>query len=149
MSTLLEKLPLPDKREEIVNECVVLLDSEVKKKKGMSGLAVKAGYKVLKSFKPGAVYEVVNGLLDDFIVALEPYHAKYCDSATQPTFGTYLTDHSQDVADALVKVTDQRAENSKHKALARGYFKLRPTAVRNVSDGVPGLASILDKHYMK
>ena len=59
MATLLEKLPLPDKREQIVDDCCRLLDGEVRKKGGMSGLAVKAGYKVLKSIKPGAVCEAI------------------------------------------------------------------------------------------
>lgn len=147
MTTLLEKLPLPEKREAILDDCQRLLDAEVARKKGMGGLAIKAGYKVLKSFKPGAVRGSIDGLLDDFIGALEPFHADFA-AAGQGTFGAHLKARTGEVAEALVGVTDQRADRSKHKTLVRGYRRLRPSAVRHVTEAVPGLADLFDRYYL-
>ena len=147
MATLLEKLPLPDKREQIVDDCCRLLDGEVKKKGGMSGLAVKAGYKVLKSIKPGAVREAIDGLLDDFIAALEPFYGEHERTQECQSFGAYMKGRPGDVAEALVRVTDERADRSRHKTLARGYRRLRPSALKNVTEAVPGLADLFDRYY--
>lgn len=148
MSTLLENLPLPQKRPAILDDCNRLLDNEVRSKKGLSGLAVKAGYKVLKAFKPGAVRSAIDGLFDDFIDALEPFHGRYSEAGAAGSFGAYLKGRSDEVAEALLSVTDSRADHSKHKTLARGYRKLRPSAKRNVNQAIPGLADLFDHYYL-
>jgi hypothetical protein len=146
MAKLTDKLPLPDQRKEIVDACTRLLDAEVKKKRGIGGLAVKAGYKVLKAFKPGAVPNLVDGLFDDFIEALDKFHADYDGAGS---FGGYLKARESEVAEALVQVTDRRAEKTKHKSLRKGYKKLRGSAKRNVQEAVPGLADLIDRYYQK
>ncbi len=147
MTTLLAKLPLPQRRRDIVDDCCRLLDSEVKKKKGISGLAVKAGFGVLKAIKPGAVREAVDGLIDDFIAALEPFHADWIKAGSPKTFGDFLRGRNGEVAEALVKVTDRKAENTKHSNLKKMYHKLRPSAVRNVQEAVSGLGDLMDRYY--
>jgi len=146
MAKLTDKLPLPDKRKEIVDACARLLDEEVKKKKGIGGLAVKAGYKVLKALKPGAAVNMVDALFDDFIEALDKFHADYDGSGS---FGGYIKTRESEVAEALVQVTDRRAQNTKHGSLRKGYQKLRGSARRNVQEAVPGLADLIDRYYQK
>jgi len=141
-----DKLPLPDKRKEIVDACAGLLDVEVGKKKGIGGLAVKAAYKMLKAFKPGAVNNTVDALFDDFIEALDKFHSDYDGSGS---FGGYLKTRDSEVAEALVQVTDRRAQNTKHNSLKKGYHKLRGSAKRNVQEAVPGLADLIDRYYQK
>ncbi len=147
MATLLEKLPLPAERAAIIADCNKLLDTEVSRKKGMTGLAIKAGYKILKSFKPGAVPDAIDNLLDDFIAALEPFHSEYLGAADCASFGTHLRGKPDEVAEALVQVTDGRADRSRHTTLVRGYRKLRPGALRHVGQAVPGLADLFDLYY--
>jgi hypothetical protein len=147
MATLIERLPLPERRGEIVDDCGRLLDSEVKKKKGMSGLAVKAGFKVLKAIKPGAVREAVDGLLDDFLTELDSYHGDWDKDGAKGSFGSFMKARTGAIAESLVGVTDRKAENTKHKNLAKMYKKLRPSAVRHVEEAVPGLADLMDKYY--
>jgi hypothetical protein len=148
MTTLLTKLPLPEKRAEIVSSCCRLLDAEVGRKGGLSGLAVKAGYAVLKAIKPGAVAEAIDVLLDDFLGALEPFHGAF-EKEGEAGFGGHLKEHAAQVAEALLKVTDRRAEQSKHGSLRGMYHKLRPSALRNVQEAVPGLADLVDRYYRK
>jgi hypothetical protein len=149
MTKLIDKLPLPEKREEIVAACGHLLDSEVQKKTGVGGFAVKACYKVFKAIKPTVVTEAINGLLDDFIDALDPLHATFNDQAGQSSFGTMLKDQKADVAEALVQVTDRKAAKTRHKAIKKLYLKLRPAAIRHVTEAVPGLADLIDSFYAK
>jgi len=147
MGELLERLPLPEKRAEIIDACGVLLDGEVKKKKGVRGMAVKAGYKVLKAIKPGAVREAIDGLLDDFLAALEKYHDDWQSSGAEGSFGQAMKKQDAQIAESLVQVTDKKAENTKHKNLGKMYKKLRPSAVSNVREAVPGLADLVDRYY--
>jgi len=146
MATLVETLPLPDRRDEIVDACCRLLDDEVKRKGGLSGLAIKTGYKVMTSFKAGAVRGAVDGLLDDFLEALEPFHADF-EAAGTGTFGGVMKSRAGEVAEALVGVTDRRANSTPHQSLAGAYRKLRSNAVRNVQEAVPGLADLMDRFY--
>lgn len=145
MPTLLERLPLPEKRPQILDDCSRLLDAEVDKKGGMMGLAIKAGYKLLRSVKPGMVREAIDSLIDDFIAALEPHYQAHL-AAPAGTFGAYLKQRPGEIAESLVGVTDERAKRSKHKTLAQGYMKLRSSAVRSVSEAVPGLADLFDRY---
>jgi hypothetical protein len=147
MAKLVEKLPLPEKRKELVDACCGLLDGEVKKKGGIGGLAVKAAYRMLKAFKPGAVPEAVDGLFDDFIEALESYHQDFEEASGSGTFGAHMKSRAPQVGEALVGVTDRRADRSKHKTLVKAYRKLRPSAIRNVQEAVPGLADLIDRYY--
>jgi hypothetical protein len=147
MASLLESLPLPDQRPAILDDCNRLLDAEVARKKGMSGLAVKAGYKILKTFMGGKVRNAIDGLLDDFIAALEPFHERHLQATAGGSFGDHLKANQQAVAEALLRVTDERARGSKHTTLVRGYHKLRGTALRNVTEAVPGLAELFDRYY--
>jgi len=149
MAKLVDILPLPEKRREIVEACVRLLDDEVKKKRGIGGLAVKAGYKVLKTFKPGAVQNMVDALFDDFIGALEQFHADCEGAGYSGSFGGYMRTRDSEVAEALVQVTDRRAEKTKHNSLRKWYKKLRGSAKRNVQEAVPGLADVVDRYYQK
>ncbi len=146
MSTLLSHLPLPERRAEIVAACRDLLESEVSRKSGLGGFAVKAGYGALKAIKPGVVPEAIDGLLDDFLAALEELHAEHA-AAPAGSFGGRMKREAPRVAEALLRVTDRRAEQSKHGTLRGLYRKLRPSALRNVEEAVPGLADLVDRFY--
>jgi hypothetical protein len=146
MGTLLSHLPLPEKRADIVTACRELLEAEVGRKSGLSGFAIKAGYKTLKAIKPGVVTEAIDGLLDDFLEALEELHAEHA-AAPAGTFGARMKQQAARVAEALVRVTDRRAEKSRHGTLRGMYHKLRPSALRHVEEAVPGLADLMDRFY--
>lgn len=146
MAKLVDKLPLPDKRKEIVDACALLLDDEVKKKRGVGGFAVRTGYKLFKAIKPGVVPNSIDALFDDFMEALEQFHSDYDGTGS---FGGYLKTRDSEVAEALVQVTDRRAEKTKHNSLRKGYKKLRGSAKRNVQEAVPGLADLIDRYYQK
>jgi hypothetical protein len=132
------------KRASIIEDVCRLVDEEVGKQRGISGVAVKAGYKLVQGVKPGFVRRVVQTLLPDFATALEPIHEKA--AAQGQTVGSYFSAHTNEVAEALLTVTDGRAQSSDHGSVRGAYRKLRGTARKNVESAVPGLGQIIEKY---
>ena len=145
MATLHETLSAsePARRKVMLDDCVRLIDSEVSAKSGMSGLAVKAGFKVVKAVKPGFIREVIDMLFDDFVAEVEPF---WTSRPEDTDFGDYLIGRKREVASALLGVTDKRAARAKTRSVKKAYNKLRPRAQNHVEDAVPGMARILARH---
>ncbi|MCP4447946.1 MAG: hypothetical protein GY811_21815 [Myxococcales bacterium] len=128
-------------RPVVVDECVELVEAEVQGK----GLIIRGAFKTVKKIKPGFVKGAIDGLLDDWLEKIEPYYGSW-QSDTSSAFSAHLTSKKREVANDLLKVTDERAESSKHKTAAKMYRKLRPSALNNVETAVPGLAALIGKH---
>ncbi len=135
------------KRPRIVDDCVKLIDAEVDSKGGLSGLAIKGGYKVVQSMKPGFVRESMDHLLDDFVRRLEPFYAQHLAKNGDPkSFGTFLSSKPAEVADALLGITDDKAKRAKNPGLKSAYEKLRPQAKKHVEEAVPRVGRTLANH---
>ena len=149
MQRLKDVIAQPGQRQQIVRECVVVLDQEVSKKSGLSGLVVKGGFKVVKSLESGrAVERLIDWLLDEFVEAMEPFYESFqsLDPASRPTFSRFVEDRTEEVAEALLGVTDKRRQRAKNKVLIAAYDKLRPQALHHVREGVPSVGRLLDKY---
>jgi len=132
------------KRASIIEDVCRLVDDEVGKQRGLSGVAVKAGYKLVQGVKPGFVRNVVQALLPEFAVALEPIREQAV--AQGQTVSGYFSAHTAEVAEALLAVTDGRAQSSEHGSVRGAYGKLRGSARKNVQSAVPGLGRIIEKY---
>lgn len=144
MSSLADALTSPEKKATVVDDCVALIDAEVGDKRGLYGLAIKAGYGAVKGIRPGFVKHVVTDLLPDFAGALDPIwqDAKQAKKSTPEYFGANVAR----VADALLSVTDARAQKAKSGVVKSTYEKLRSSAKKNVEAAVPRLAKMVEKH---
>jgi hypothetical protein len=132
------------KRASITEDVCHLVDEQVGNQRGISGVAVKAGYKLVQGVKPGFVRNVVEALLPEFAAALEPFREQ---AVTQgQSVASYFGAHSQEVAEALLAVTDGRAQASKHGSVKGAYGKLRGSARKNVERAVPGLGKIIETY---
>jgi len=131
-------------RTSIIEDVCQLVDDEVTKQRGLSGVAVKAGYKVVQSVKPGFVRNVVHSLLPEFAAALEPLREQAV--AQGKSVSDYFGAHTMEVAEALLAVTDGRASSSPHGSVKGAYSKLRGSARKNVESAVPGLGRIIDRY---
>jgi hypothetical protein len=145
LATLAEYVGKSPARERVVADCVALIDQEVKSKSGLSGVAVKGAYGTVKAIKPKFIPEVVDALLDDWVGKLEPYYGKWRGGGTG-SLAEFLTARSDDVAEDLLAVTDERAARTRHKTASKLYNKMRPSAKRNVSGAVPKLGALMEKH---
>ena len=132
------------KRASIIEDVCHLVDNEVGKQRGLSGVAVKAGYKLVQGVKPGFVRNVVQALLPEFAAALEPIREQAV--AQGQTVSGYFSAHTAEVAEALLAVTDGRAQRSEHGSVKGAYGKLRGSARKNVESAVPGLGKIIEKY---
>ncbi len=142
--SLKDALDNPEKKPAIVADCLTLIDEEVKDKSGLSGMAIKAGYKAVKGIKPGFIKNVVSDLLPEFAEALEPLSAQAAAEGA-PVDG-HLLKHSAEAADALLSVTDGKAEKSTNGLVKSTYKKLRPSAKKNVEAALPRLGALIVKH---
>lgn len=144
-TTLKATLLDSDRRPAVVADLQALVDQEVAGKSGLSGGIVKTGYAAVKKVKADLVESAIDRMLDEFVDALEQYWAFY---QTQPAadFGVYLAERPEEVSNALLGVTDRRAERSSREAVKSVYAKLRPKAQENVMEALPGLGRTLEKH---
>jgi uncharacterized protein YjbJ (UPF0337 family) len=143
MPALPEVLNSPEKKNQVVDDCCVVIDQEVDDKGGLSGIAIKAGFNVVKGVKPGFVRQVVFDLLPEFAQALDPIYqeAKSKNVAVSPHFNQ----NSGRVADALLTITDGKAARAKG-VVKSAYDRLRGTAKKNVEAAVPRLGRLIEKH---
>lgn len=132
------------KRASIIEDVVRLVDGEVSKQRGLSGVAVKAGYKLVQGVKPGFVRNVVESLLPEFAEALEPFVERAL--AQGQSVSSFFQAHQAEVAEALLAVTDRKAQRSDHGSVKGAYNKLRGSARKNVESAVPGLGVIVEKY---
>jgi hypothetical protein len=144
MPNLTEALTAEDKRPAVVEDCLALIEAEVQDKGGLTGLAIKAGYKTVQGIKPGFVRQVVTDLLPEFAHALEPIYQE------AKSGGRGVRDHMNAnvsrVADALLSITDEKAKRAKSGMVKGTYEKLRGSAKKNVEAAVPRLAAMIEKH---
>ncbi len=146
MSSLKEQLGSGEKRSQVVDDAVKVLDAEVADKSGLTGLAIKGGYKVVQGVRPGFVRDVVSNLLDDFLDAMNPLYQE-AQQKGRPA-GPYLLENKGRVAEALLGVTDRKAQRA-DGVLKKAYEKLRPLAKGQVEAAAPRLAELLEKHADK
>jgi hypothetical protein len=135
------------KRPVLLDDCVRLIDDEVASKGGLSGLAIKGGYKVVTSLKPGMVRESMDSLLDDFVRRLDPFFAAHMGGGgAAADFSALLSAKKADVANALLGITDDRARRAQNPTLKSVYDKLRPQAHKHVEEAVPRVGRTLQRH---
>jgi hypothetical protein len=141
MGTLRDIVGDGEKRKEVVAKAIEMVDAEVSDKGGISGMAIKTVYAMVKGLAPGMMNKLMNGLLDDFMGALEPFH----DEAKQKgaDLKAHFVSRQSDVANALLATTDARAARANQGTLKKGYEKLRPTAQKHVEQAVPRVAELV------
>jgi hypothetical protein len=144
MSTLNEILLAPGNRSKVVVDCVHLIDEEVDSKGGLTGLAVKGAYALVKAVKPGFVSEAVENMLDDFVRRLEPFYT--AAQAKNEPVGPAMNARAGDVAEALLAISDERAARARNAGLKKAYEKLRPTGKKHVEAAVPRIGRLIAKY---
>ena len=61
---LADLITRPPMRQRVVEDCVALVDEEVRSKSGLGGVAIKGAYGTVKKLKPRFVPDVIEALLD-------------------------------------------------------------------------------------
>jgi len=139
LKTLME---ISETRKQVVVDCCDLVDAQVKTK----GFIVKGAYRLVKAIKPGIISQSIDGLLDEFIEKMQPFYERYQQDGEEGTVSEYFRASATDLAEALLTVTDERANRSSHRTMVKAYKKLRPKGKEHVALAAPGIGQVLDKH---
>jgi hypothetical protein len=137
-------LTAPAARPAVVADACILIDREVARTSGLSGLAVRSAYRVLTGIRRGMVPSAVDGLLDPFADQLDPFYQQHV--ATGEPLADILTAQRTSMAEALLSITDDRAERTSQVTLRRAYQRVRGTARGYVEAAAPGIAELIDAH---
>lgn len=143
MPTLSEVVADPAKRRRVVDDGVALIEAEVADKGGLSGMAIKTAFGMVKKIRPDFVGGTLNHLLDDFSRQVDPFWVEYLKVGGDHR--AYFTRRGAEVANALLKITDDRSKGAAGPVKGT-YDKLRPQAQKHVQDAMPRLADMLKKH---
>jgi hypothetical protein len=143
MATLKEILTRPGTRPQVIADCERLIEEEVSSK-GLGGLILKPAYALVKAVKPGFIPEVIDHMLDDFADRLDPtYQAAV---AKNEPVSAYFSSRTNEVAEALLAITDARAARAKNQMIKGAYDKLRGSAKKHVEAAVPRIGRLVAKH---
>lgn len=143
METLVDVLKDPARHRAVVADGVRMIDDEVHARGGLSGLALKAGYKAVRTLKPHIIEEALGMLLPEFAPAVDPF---LVNGRAEGDVRAHFRKHDHAIANALLGVTDRKRKNSKNPVIKRAYDGLRPQAERLTVEAVPRLADLILRH---
>jgi hypothetical protein len=144
MPNLIDVVSTEEKRKAVIDHACRVLDAEVDSKTGVAGFAVKAAYKVVKGVGPSFVRMAIDHMLDEFLNALDPIYQEALQKQLSPR--AHLESNPDRVAEALLGVTDARAQRAKNRLLKKTYDKLRGGAKQHVMAAVPRLGEMVSAH---
>jgi len=143
--TLDQILLAPDVQPNVVADCLTLIEQEVSGKSGISGAAVKLAYKTARTFAKGYLQSTVQNLLPDLVAALDPYWADFTASGAAG-FGDYLVKRDDEVAEALLSVTDATAKKSDRAVIIKAYGTVRGGAAKHITAALPAVGALVEKY---
>ena len=76
MPTLNELLNTTERRPKVLVACQDLVEDELSRAKGMSGIALRTAFSVIQALDDEFIQKALNRLYDDFIDRLEPFWAE-------------------------------------------------------------------------
>lgn len=126
----------------IVADCTLLVDQQVASKSGLSGVALKTAYRVVKGLGPTYVSGAIGRMLPPTFNALEPLWNEGLQ-AGDPV--EYLVQNRSRTAEIILSVSDARAKGAPN-VVAGAYGKLRNSVKGDVEAAVPALATIIGTH---
>jgi len=144
-ATLTEVLLAPEIQPQLVNDCYKLIDQQISEMSGVSGVAVKLAFKAVNTFMPGHAYHMAGKLLPDFVGQLEPYWADF-NIAGGSEFCDYLAKHGDEVAGALLSVTDAKAASSDRPTVIKAYGTVRGGAAKHIQAALPRVGDLVQKY---
>jgi hypothetical protein len=145
MSTLQEMLLGPDRMPQVVVDCEELVNGEVAGLSGITGTALKLAYKTVRTFDTGHIRYMIEQLLPKMTDTLQPYWADF-QAAGGGEFGDYLAKRDDEVAEALLQITDERGRNSTRPIIVKAYNTVRGSAAKHVKAALPNVGALIQKY---
>ncbi|NCG18935.1 MAG: hypothetical protein GWP91_07980 [Rhodobacterales bacterium] len=141
--TLQALLRDPITKAAVIADGVQLVNDEVAGKTGLRGAAIRAGFKAFRSVAPNITARAVAKVLPHFAPVIDPYWDQASATADAPG---WFKKHDSEIAEAMLRVTDDLAQRAKNRVMIRVYKGLRSQAHGHVSAAAPGVARLIQKH---
>jgi hypothetical protein len=141
MPSLVELLAKDPLRPHVIEDCVELIEAQVKQK----GFIIKSAYATIKAINKKFIPEVVDTMLDEWLGKLQPHFDRWSANKTS-SFSDYVVARGDDVAEDLLSVTDSRAAKTSHTTAKKMYGRMRDGAKKNVVEAIPALGKMIEKH---
>jgi hypothetical protein len=150
-ATLQEMLLGPENYARVVADCEVLVEHEVADMSGVTGAAVRLAYRTVRTFDAGHIPAMIESILPSVADALQPYWADFTaqfpgDAGDYGDFGDYLAKHEDDVAEALLTITDSRQRASSRVTIVKAYKTVRGSAIKHVKAALPATGAMIQKY---
>ena len=147
MPTPQETLLAPGIRPHVIADCEKLVDHEVAEMSGVTGTAVRLAYKTVRTFDAGHIPAMIETILPSVAEALQPYWAAFtAEFSGGGDFGGYLARRDDEVAEALLAITDSRQRASSRATIVKAYKTVRGSAVKHVKAALPALGALVQKY---
>jgi hypothetical protein len=148
MPTLPETLLAPDVQPRLTDDCQDLVDHEAAEMSGVTGAAVRLAYRTVRTFDAGHIRLMIGSLLPEVADALQPYWAAFTGAgpADGGDFGGYLAAREDEVAEALLAITDKRRQASGRATIVKAYNTVRGSAIKHVKAALPALGALVQKY---
>jgi hypothetical protein len=148
MATLQEMLLAPNIQPTVVADCEELVTNQVADMSGVTGAAIKLAYTTVRKVDSNHIHAMIETILPSVADALQPYWAQFSAEYTPSSgdFGGYLAAREEEVAEALLAITDRRRDNSVRPAIVKAYNTIRGRAIKQVKAALPALGMLIQKY---
>jgi hypothetical protein len=153
MRTVPETLLAPETLPRVIRDCETLVDNEVANLSGVTGAAIRLAYKTVSTFDSGHIRAMIGTILPSVAEALQPYWEKFtAESALRGgtdsggDFAGFLASNEDEVAEALLAITDSRQRASSRPTIVKAYKTVRGSAVKHVKAALPALGELVQRH---
>jgi hypothetical protein len=144
-ATLREILLTPETQPKVMADCYTLIEQEVSDNRGIRGTALKVAYKAVSAVAPGHVRYLMEAMLPQMVDQLEPFWVEFSASGSSE-FGDYLLKRGDEVAEALLSVTDARAAASGRPMVVKAYRAVRGGAGQHIGASLPRVGDLVAKY---
>ncbi|MFA5625361.1 MAG: hypothetical protein WC966_09970 [Bradymonadales bacterium] len=148
ITSLVDILKNEEEREIILDDACTLLDSEIHSKKGFKGAVIKSAYLFIKTFRKNYIPHIMNLVIDDLALAIDPIHAQYREDPDIEPFVEILCRHEELASKNMLEAMDRRIKVA-NEIVQKIYFRFRPQAHEHIVDALPALAKLIDKHTIE
>ena len=148
MATLQEMLLAPDVQPRVVADSEALVTDQVAELSGVTGAAIKLAYNTVRKFDANHIHGMIVTILPNVADALQPYWAQFSaePAPSGGDFGGYLAARDEEVAEALLAITDRRRDNSNRPVIVKAYNTIRGRAIKQVKAALPELGLLIQKY---
>lgn len=134
----------PQQRAFLIQASSQLVEKQVQKTSGISGMALKGAFAVVKAISPQFVNKAVDHLLDDFVEKVFPFVQEHQANAPGRPLFEHFSKKQTEITNALLQVSDSKVSDVQNRTFLSVYKKLRPTASKYVEGAIGDLAHMIE-----